>query len=67
MSATKQNTIAEVLKMNRDTARVFMAHGMHCLACPHATAETLEQACGAHGADVDGLVRALNEVVDAGK
>jgi len=33
---------------------------MHCLGCPHATAESLADACAAHGADVNELVDKLN-------
>ena len=58
---TKQMSIGEVLKLDRGTAPVFMEFGMHCLGCPHATAESLEMACMAHGADVDELVKKLNE------
>lgn len=58
---TKQMSIGEILKMDRNTAPIFMEFGMHCLGCPHATAESLEDACAAHGANVDELVHQLNE------
>ena len=39
-----------------------MSFGMHCLGCPHATAESIEDACMAHGVlHADRLVDALNE------
>jgi hybrid cluster-associated redox disulfide protein len=38
-----------------------MEFGMHCLGCPHATAESLADACAVHGANVDELVHQLNE------
>ncbi len=60
MTVTKEHTIAEVLRMNRGTARIFMEFGMHCLSCPHATGESLEDACAAHGANVEELVDQLN-------
>jgi len=60
MTATKDMSIAEVLKMDRGTASIFMEHGMHCLGCPHATAESLEDAGMVHGIDVDALVDNLN-------
>ena len=60
MTVTKNMSIGEVLSQDRGTARIFMETGMHCLGCPHATAESLEQACAAHGADVDALVEKLN-------
>lgn len=56
----KQMTIGDVLKMDRNTAPIFMQFGMHCLGCPHATAESLADACAAHGANVDQLVEKLN-------
>ena len=58
---TKQMSIGEVLRMDRGCAPIFMSFGMHCLGCPHATAESLEMACAAHGTDVDALVEKLNE------
>lgn len=61
MSVTKNMAIGEVLRLDRETASIFMSFGMHCLGCPHATAESLEDACAAHGADVDALVAKLNE------
>lgn len=63
----KQMSIGEVLKLDRGTAPIFMEFGMHCLGCPHATAESLEMACMAHGADVDALVVKLNEYFDSKK
>ena len=34
---------------------------MHCLSCPAALVETLEEACEVHGIDVDELVEILNQ------
>ena len=61
---TKDMTIAQVLQKNRGTASVFMRYGMHCLGCPIATGESLEEASAVHGIDVDELVKALNEYMD---
>ena len=61
MEITKTMSIGEVLRIDRNTARIFMEFGMHCLGCPHATSESLEMACAAHGANVDELVHQLNE------
>jgi len=58
---TKETIIRDVLLLNPGTARIMMEFGMHCLGCPHATAESLEDACAAHGANVDELVHQLNE------
>ena len=61
MAVTKQMSIGEVLNLNRGTAHIFMEFGMHCLGCPHATAESIADACAAHGSDPDALVKKLNE------
>lgn len=49
MTVTKQMSIGEVLSIDRSTAHIFMEFGMHCLGCPHATAESIADACAAHG------------------
>ena len=59
-TVNKQMTIGQVLSLDRTTAHIFMEFGMHCLGCPHATAESLEDACAVHGADADALVEKLN-------
>ena len=61
MEVTKKMSIREVLLINPGTARILMEFGMHCLGCPHATAESLEDACAAHGTNADELVHQLNE------
>ena len=61
MTVEKNMTLAQVLTADRGTARIFMEFGMHCLGCPHATAESIEEACMAHGANADELVHQLNE------
>ena len=60
MEVTKSMIIRDVLLIDPGTARIMMEFGMHCLGCPHATAESLEDACAAHGANVDELVHQLN-------
>lgn len=61
MTIDKKMSIGQVLTINRGTARIFMEFGMHCLGCPHATAESIEDACAVHGANADELVHQLNE------
>ena len=66
-TVTKDMAIGKVLSIHRGTARILMEFGMHCLGCPHATAESLEDACRAHGANVDELVHQLNEFLAEAK
>ena len=38
---------------------------MHCLGCPSAQAETLEEAAMVHGLDADLLVEKINAALNA--
>jgi hybrid cluster-associated redox disulfide protein len=58
---TKEMTIAEALRVDRGAAPIFMQFGMHCLGCPSATGESIEDAAAVHGIDADALIKALND------
>ena len=60
MTITKQTIIGDILDMDKTTAPYFLEMGMHCLGCPSARGETLEQACMVHGVDADALVEKIN-------
>ena len=60
MEITKNSTRGTILDANRELAPYFLEMGMHCLGCPSARAETIEQACMVHGVDADELVAKLN-------
>ena len=57
---TKEMTIKEVLDIDRTTAPIMMAYGMHCMGCPFSQVESLEMGCAAHGSNVNELVEKLN-------
>ncbi len=57
---TKETIIADVLKIDRGAIPILMMSGMHCIGCPSAQAESLEEACFVHGIDVDPVVEQLN-------
>ena len=65
MTITKDMSIMEVVQKYPDTAMVFMYAGMGCIGCAAARFENIEQGAAAHGIDIDGLIEALNEVVNA--
>ena len=65
MQITKDMSIIEVVQSYPDTIPVFMYAGMGCIGCMAAQFENIEQGATAHGIDVDALVDALNEVVNA--
>ena len=58
---TKDMTIRQVLERDTNTAPIFFEMGLHCIGCPSASGETLEEACMVHGLEVDVLVGKLNE------
>ena len=60
-TVTKDTIIGDILDMDESTAPFFLNMGMHCLGCPSARGETLEEACMVHGVDVNELVKQLNE------
>ena len=57
---TKDTIIADVLKIDPETAPFFLEIGMHCLGCPSASGETVEEACAVHGVDADELIAKIN-------
>ena len=59
---TKEMTIGEILNTNPDVAPVLLEAGMHCLGCPSAQGESLEEAAMVHGIDIDALMDAIDAV-----
>ena len=66
MTIEKTSIIGDVLDADPTTASFFFDRGMHCLGCPSARGESIEEACEVHGVDADELVKKLNAHV-AGK
>ena len=60
VQVTEDMIIAEVLALDTDLAEYFFEIGMHCLGCPSARGETVEDACAVHGADCDALLAKIN-------
>ena len=61
----KTMTVGEILDANREVAPFFLEMGMHCLGCPSARGESVEQACMVHGVDPDTLVQTINEYLSS--
>ncbi len=61
---TSDMIIAEVLRIDRGTAPIFLNNGMHCLGCPSSSGESIEDACAVHGIDTGKLIKELNEYFD---
>lgn len=60
MKYTKDMLIGDILDRDVSLSKYFMAMGMHCLGCPSARGESIEEACEVHGVDCDTLLRQLN-------
>ena len=58
---TKKTIIGDILDFDRETGKFFLEIGMHCLGCPSARGETIEEACAVHNTDADELVEKINE------
>ena len=56
---TKEMTIGEILNTNPNVAPILLDAGMHCLGCPSAQGESLEEAAMVHGIDIDALMAAI--------
>ena len=61
MQISKDMLIGELVQAHELIAPMLMRAGMHCLGCPSAQGETLEEACMVHGVDVDKLRTLVNE------
>lgn len=61
---TKDFIIGDILDAEPECAKFFFEIGMHCLGCPSARGETVEEACAVHGADVNAFLARLNEAVN---
>lgn len=64
-NVTKDTIIMDVLELDPDTAPFFLEIGMHCLGCPSASGESIEQACMVHGTDADELVKKINDFLES--
>ena len=61
MKFDKDTRIGEILEKAPEKAEILLEIGMHCLGCPAALVETLEEACMVHGIDVEDVLEELNK------
>ena len=52
--------ISEILAVKPEAASILMSNGMGCIGCPSSQMESLEQAAGIHGLQIDKLMTELN-------
>ena len=60
MKIEKTTKIGELLETAPEKSDILLEAGMHCLGCPAAQGETIEEACDVHGIDIDELISKLN-------
>lgn len=56
---TRDMTIGNILQVAPEVAPILMQAGMHCLGCPSAQGESLEEAAMVHGIDIEELMTAI--------
>ena len=56
----KSMLIHEIIEIDPGNAAILMASGMHCVGCPSAAMESLEEAC-IHGMNVDEVISSIND------
>ena len=61
MTVNKEMTIAEIIRLDEGIIPILLGSGMHCIGCPSAQGESLEEACLVHGLPVEELVDKINE------
>jgi hybrid cluster-associated redox disulfide protein len=59
----KNMAFSEILFKYPETLHVFLKYGMHCIGCPMAMTETIDQGAKAHGINVDNLIKELNSAI----
>ena len=65
MRITKNTPIGQLLEMAPEMGNILTNIGMHCIGCPSARNETLEQAAEVHGMDADDLIEDLKGFLGA--
>lgn len=60
---TKDTTIGEAIQIDQGIIPILMSAGMHCIGCPSAQGETIEEAAMVHGLDVDALMESIGDYI----
>ncbi|MGN1142703.1 MAG: DUF1858 domain-containing protein [Oliverpabstia sp.] len=58
---SKDMIIADLIQVDSNIVAILMRAGMHCIGCPSAQGESLEEACMVHGIDADLLTEQIND------
>ena len=58
---TKDMIIHDIIAVDSDLIPVLLDAGMHCIGCPSAQGESLEEACMVHGLDADVVLKSIQD------
>ncbi|OYP47876.1 hybrid cluster-associated redox disulfide protein [Lachnotalea glycerini] len=64
---TKDMIISDIIAIDTNIIPILMESGMHCVGCPSAQGESLEEASMVHGIDPDDLTAKINEYLSLSK
>ena len=62
---SKDMIIADLVAIDQNIIVILMRAGMHCIGCPSAQGESLEEAAWVHGIDPDLLVARVNAFLES--
>ena len=58
---SKDMIISDLIQVDPNIVAILMRAGMHCIGCPSAQGESLEEACMVHGIDADLLTEQIKD------
>jgi hybrid cluster-associated redox disulfide protein len=58
---SKDILIGDLIQIDNGIVPILLNAGMHCIGCPSAQAESLEEAAMVHGINADELTDSINE------
>ncbi len=61
---SKTMTIGEIIRKYPKTVFVFLDYGLHCVGCPMALPETIEEAAKLHNIDLRKFLRDLEKATE---
>lgn len=64
-NVTKDMIIAQIINLDQNIVPILLESGMHCIGCPSAQGESLEEACMVHGIDAQELVDKINNYLES--
>lgn len=61
---SKDMIISDIIQIDGGIIPILLGAGMHCIGCPSAQGESLEEAAMVHGLDVDELITQINDYLE---